>query len=78
MKFPSIYVSCTKKRQNDLPDYIFHYYNNHVFTNKTIKKPYYCPKGRKNCSMCRTKLNGNFNKEKPVTKQHYYDENFFN
>lgn len=37
-----------------LPEYLMNYYNSGVIrTNKTIKKPYSCPKGKKKCKLCK-------------------------
>jgi hypothetical protein len=40
------------KRFNELPEYAKKHYNKIVKTNKTIKQPYYCPKGKKHCLLC--------------------------
>ena len=40
------------KRCEELPEYCVNYYNKSIFTNKSIRMPYYCPNGRQHCSMC--------------------------
>lgn len=60
---PSIFVPCCLDKIDNLPDYMKKYYNNKIHTNKTIKKPYGCPNGRRHCSLCSIKKNGNINKK---------------
>jgi hypothetical protein len=59
-------VTCYQDRSSSLPEHMKKYYNKPIHTNKTIKKPFYCPNGRRNCSMCHMKENGNINKNKKI------------
>ena len=73
MRTKELFVSCEIKRIEDLPDYMKSCYNKSIHTNKTIKKPYGCPNGRRNCSMCHKKENGNFGKNKKCITDSFYD-----
>jgi hypothetical protein len=52
MRRPAVQILISQKRYDDLPEQCKGYYNTVVFTNNTVKKPYFCPKGRSHCSMC--------------------------
>ena len=47
-----ISVFIPAKRFSDLDIHKNHKYNRVIVTNNTVKKPYRCPSGRRNCCMC--------------------------
>jgi len=43
--------------------YVAKWYNTPIITSKSIKKPYYCPKGKSNCKLCSEERHNEQNKK---------------
>jgi hypothetical protein len=63
-----ITVIAYKDRVEDLQNsenisYVAKWYNTPIITSKSIKKPYYCPKGKSNCKLCSEERHNEQNKK---------------